>query len=191
MGELLLVRHAPTSWSGHRFCGRADQPLGREGRQVARRLAEVLASGVLAGVPRDIRIVSSPADRARHTAEAIAAAVADARVDLDDRWSEADVGRAEGLTFDELARLEPELAERLARGEADIDWPGGESAASLADRVRSALRDLEVAASPTVVVVSHAGPLRIAAAIALGVPIDAVPFLEPGGYRSVASRPSG
>jgi len=88
------------------------------------------------------RIVSSPTRRARQTARAIARAVPGLRVEVDERWSEADIGIAEGLTFDELASVEPDLAERLGRGEADIDWLGGESASSLTERVRSALRDL-------------------------------------------------
>ena len=185
MDELVLVRHAFTSWSGRRFCGRADPPLNRAGHLAARRLATELAAG---GHPVAARIISSPARRARQTARAIARLVPGVRVEVDERWSEADVGIAEGLTFDELAALEPAIAERLARGAADIDWPGGESAGSLAERVCSALRGLHVEDAPPTVVVSHAGPLRVAIALAMDLPIAQIPFLEPGGVLRIASE---
>ena len=34
-------------------------------------------------------------------------------------------------------------------------------------------------------IVSHAGPLRIALALATGVPVDAVAFLSPGEARRI------
>lgn len=139
-------------------------------------------------------IVSSPARRARQTAAAIARAIPGSRVEVDDRWSEVDFGIADGLTFDELANLAPDLADRLAGGEVAIDWPGGETAASLAERVQSAWRDL-FAEPSTVIVVSHAGPLRIAIALASGRPVESVALPEPGvpvrlvgGLRSGADR---
>jgi alpha-ribazole phosphatase len=187
MAELVFVRHAPTSWSGRRFCGRADPPLSRAGRLVATRLAAELAGGLTSLPVPAARIVSSPARRARQTAGAIARAVPGLRVEVDERWSEADVGIAEGLTFDALARFEPDLAERLGRGEVAIDWPGGESARSLAERVGSALGDLGRSPSPTIVV-SHAGPLRIAVSLATDVPIEQVAFLEPGAMIHVPAR---
>ncbi len=188
MGELVFVRHASTTWSGRRFCGWADPALSRAGQRVATRLATDLATGITPAAMVRGRIVSSPSRRARQTAGAIALAVPGLRVELDERWSEADVGVAEGLTFDELAIVEPDLAERLGRGEVAVDWPGGETSSSLDERVRSALRDLAGGPWPTIVV-SHAGPLRIAVALVTGVPIEAVAFLEPGGVACVADGP--
>jgi len=179
MTELVFVRHASTSWSGHRYCGRADPPLNRPGRLIAGRLATELSASVTPGFARAGRIISSPARRARQTAAAIARAIPGLLVEIDERWAEADFGLADGLTFEELAAIEPGLAERLALGETAIDWPGGESASSLTERVRSALQDLEDDPAPTVVV-SHAGPLRIAIALATATPIEDVAFLEPG-----------
>ena len=134
-------------------------PAGRRPRSLARDLATTLAPGT--------RIVTSPSLRAQATASAIAEAAGIESVTLDDRWREADFGIAEGLTFEELARVEPDLARRLADGETDIDWPGGERAAELADRVAAAWREL-VEAGDDVVVVSHAGPIRIAIGLATG-----------------------
>jgi broad specificity phosphatase PhoE len=56
----------------------------------------------------------------------------------------------------------------LAAGEIDIDWPGGETAAALRRRVEAAWHALAERGEP-IVVVSHAGPIRIALAVADGV----------------------
>lgn len=184
MPELILVRHAPTSWSGRRFCGRGDPPLNPAGHAVARRLAADLA----AALPPGGRIVSSPARRARQTADAIARAIPGARVELDDRWSEVDFGIAEGLTFDELARVAPDLADRLCHGEDAIDWPGGEAASQFAERVAAAWRNLVQQPTPTILV-SHAGPLRMAIAFATNQPVEGVALPEPGAVVRLADLP--
>jgi broad specificity phosphatase PhoE len=181
VADLFLVRHAPTSWSGRRFCGRADPALSRAGRRLATELGADLAEALASTPGSAPRIVSSPARRARQTADAIALAVGARHVEVDARWAEADVGVAEGLTFEALSAVDPGLAERLGRGDVAIDWPGGETASSLEDRVASALRELRAEASPTIVV-SHAGPLRIAVALASGQPAERVAFMDPGGW---------
>jgi broad specificity phosphatase PhoE len=186
MAELIFVRHATTTWSGVRYCGRADPPLNHAGQSEAKAIAVELAAACAAGATFPGRVISSPARRARQTAAAIASAFPGLRIELDERWQETDVGIAEGLTFDELGRVQPELARRLARGDGEIDWPGGESASSLAERVESALRDVGHPSSPTIVV-SHAGTLRIAVARATNVPLERVAFLRPAGVLRVAN----
>ena len=129
---IILVRHAPTAWTGSRYCGRSDPPLDAAGVAAARRLAGDLATTLAPGT----RIVTSPLRRAHATATAIADAAGIDDITIDDRWREADFGIAEGLTFEELERLAPDLARRLADGETEIDWPDGERAADLADAGR-------------------------------------------------------
>jgi broad specificity phosphatase PhoE len=177
VAEVILVRHATTSWTGRRYCGRSDPPLDRAGRAMAASLATELAPG-LAG---STRIVSSPARRALATAAAIAAAAGLGPVEVDARWAEADVGIADGRTFAELERVAPALAAALAAGEADIDWPGGETAASLAERVGAAWHAV-VATDRDTVVVSHGGPLRIALALVGAVAARDVDPIEPGAW---------
>src|SRR4029453_12109114 len=79
---LILVRHAPTAWSGHRYCGRSDPPLDGPGLAAAARLA----SGLAPTLPAGIRIVASPRRRALETATAIANAAGLVAVIVDDRW---------------------------------------------------------------------------------------------------------
>ena len=155
-----LVRHASTAWSGVRYAGRSDPPLDAAGHVAADRLGRDLRGTI----GPDDRIVTSPAIRARKTAEAIQRATG-ARVEVDARWQEADFGAAEGLTFAELSARWPELARQLAAGETDIDWPEGESAVGFDARVRAAWDALAGDRRPTVVV-AHAGSLRIALAVA-------------------------
>jgi broad specificity phosphatase PhoE len=177
MIDVVLVRHASTTWTGVRYCGTSDPPLSVAGRAEAACVAADLASWFVPGA----RIVSSPARRARATAEAIAvAARIGVPIDIDSRWREADVGVAEGRTFEELVTIAPDVAAALAAGETAIDWPAGESAAALARRIAEAWRDIVVDARPTVIV-THAGPLLHAQGLAVGRPLDARDLVPPGG----------
>ena len=193
MTEVVLVRHGATAWTGGRYCGRSDPPMDAAGTAAVTAMAAALAPTL----PPGILIVSSPAGRARQTAALVAAAcgVGEAAIEIDDRWMEADFGFAEGRTFHELAAFAPDLAAALARGETAIDWPDGETAATLASRVEAAWDEIVSRAVPTVVV-SHAGPLRLATGLALARPAAAVELLEPAGMarvqvvREPADRPT-
>jgi ribonuclease H / adenosylcobalamin/alpha-ribazole phosphatase len=184
LSEIVFVRHASTSWTGRRYCGSSDPPLDDAGLAAAGSLAAALAPTL----PPDVLIVTTPARRARATAEALAAAAAVKEVEVDERWREADFGIAEGRTFDELTALEPQLADALARGVTDIDWPGGETAAELGARIALAWTALRERGRPAVVV-SHAGAIRQALALARSLPTEAVAVLEPATSDRVEVRP--
>ena len=181
MADQILVRHATTAWTGLRYCGRSDPPLDRAGRAAAARVAAELAPTLGPGT----RIVSSPSRRARETARSIAGAAGIAAVEFDARWCEADFGIAEGLTFDALVRIAPDLAQRLADGETRVDWPDGETADALAGRVAAAWDDV-LRDGGEIIVVSHAGPLRIVVGLATGVSTDAIEPPAPGAVIRVA-----
>ncbi len=186
MTEIVFVRHARTSWSGRRYCGRSDPALDAVGRRTAIALADALAPTLA----RDVLILSSPARRARETADALATATGVDRVEIDERWWEVDCGFAEGRTFDELVTIEPELAGALARGETRIDWPGGETSAEFVARIEAAWTSLLARDRPAVVV-SHAGALRHAIALARARPTDRVAFPEPAtAIRCQVARPA-
>ena len=173
--EVILVRHAATSWSGVRYCGRSDPPLSQRGSETAERLAANL--GAIAPVSR---IVTSPLRRAVQTAEPIARVIGSPLV-VDARWRETDFGEAEGLTFDEVQRRWPELARSLLAGDADIDWPGGERHRDLVPRVESAWADLvSDFGAGRAIVVSHGGPIMVVLRLVSpgATPVSAT--LEPG-----------
>ena len=168
MVEIVLVRHASTAWSGRCYCGRSDPPLSSAGRAEAAALAADLAPSLAPGT----RIISSPLRHAVATAEAIAAAGGSLPIELDERWQEIDFGFAEGRTFEELETIAPTTAAALLAGATDIDWPGGETSSSLAARVAAAWGELVAARRPAVVV-THAGPILHALALAEERPLDA------------------
>jgi broad specificity phosphatase PhoE len=178
MTTIVLVRHAATDASGRRYSGRGDPPLSADGR----REAEVLAERLETMLPAGVRIVTSPSRRAHDTAAILATRLAPAVIDVDERWMETDVGEAEGLTFDEVAARYPDLAAKLAAGDADIDWPGGETTIELNERVAAAWAAVLVN-DATTIIVSHAGSLRVAQALATGRPWGEVPF--PGTAEAV------
>ena len=180
MVEIILVRHAATSWSGVRYCGISDPPLSPTGLADARRLAVSLSRDL----PADVRVVSSPSRRAVATATAIVEAAHLPGVELDARWREAEVGMAEGRTFDELSAIAPDVAAALARGDLEIDWPGGETHSSLAARVADAWADLVAIGRPAVVV-THAGPFMHARALGEDRPISRDDLVEPAATGRV------
>jgi len=145
-----LVRHASTSWTGRRWCGRTDLPLSPAGRVQAIDLAGRLDRLV----PADAPILTSPARRAVETARQIA--TTGRSVEIMDELREIDFGRAEGRTWSELERDLPALAAAIASGDAAIDWPDGESAAGVRRRAVAVRERVEGAADP-LVLVTHGG----------------------------------
>jgi len=186
MTEIVFVRHAATAWSGTRYCGRSDPPLSDAGRADAARLGAVLEPMIAA----DTLVISSPSVRAVMTAQAIASAARIGPVATDDRWLEADVGIAEGRTFGELMQGAPGLAAALAGGAVEIDWPGGETHHALAERVKAAWDELVARERPTVIV-THAGPLMHALAIAERRPPSADDLVAPAAYVRVRVPDNG
>ena len=185
--EIVLVRHASTAWTGIRYCGRHDPWLDRAGRAAANHLAQGLAPTLAA----DVRIVASPLRRARQTALAIRAALVAAHgrpgrpwIEIDPRWIETNFGRVEGCTFDELDARFPDLARGLLAGDSAIDWPAGETAAALAQRVGAAWQALLRDPRP-VVVVSHGWHLRLVAQLAGDGPLAGDAVLPPTGVLRV------
>jgi probable phosphoglycerate mutase len=183
---VLLVRHARTPTTGKRLPGRA---AGLVLSPAGRREAEAVA-GRLAGV-KLAAVYSSPLERARETAAAIARprrlAVRIARdlVDLD-------VGRWAGLTL-RAARKRPEWA-AIQRHPSGFRFPDGESFTDMQARMVAALGRL-VARHPgeTVVAVSHADPIKAALAHALGIPLDLFQRLvvATASVSAVAYGPTG
>jgi probable phosphoglycerate mutase len=165
---ILLVRHGQTELSiEHRFAGRDDTALTKEGVRQAGMMAQRLVS-VNVGV-----IVTSPLQRARKTAESIAEAT-DAPMVVDEDLAEADFGLWQGLTFAEANNAWPaELAAWLSSPEAAP--PGGESFAKVALRVLAAIdRLIEEHRHKTAVVVSHVTPIKTLICRALLAPPQAM-----------------
>jgi ribonuclease H / adenosylcobalamin/alpha-ribazole phosphatase len=161
----LLLRHGQTALSvERRFAGRGDPPLTGEGlRQAAAAAGRLAARG---GIDQ---IVTSPLQRARQTAEAVARATG-APLQADDGLIETDFGQWEGLTIAEASRRWPgEVSAWM--GSVDVAPPGGESFAAVIGRVGAALdRLLAEHRFATLLLVSHVTPIKIAVCRALLAP---------------------
>ena len=153
---ILLVRHGETDWNADgRIQGQTNSPLNERGRAQARALADELAGG------RDsiAAVYSSDLDRARETAEILAARL-DLPVVVDPALRERNFGSWEGLMLDELEERWPGAWARWRNGnegEGDV-----EDHMALARRVRDAIHRL-AAAHPgeRILVVAHGGAMRV------------------------------
>jgi len=151
----VLLRHGETPLSvERRFAGRGDIPLTETGRLQAKAAAQRLAAR--GGIQL---IVTSPLQRARLTAEAVAAATG-APVEVDDGWIETNFGAWEGLSYAEAMERWPDEVTAWMK-DTSVAPPGGESFAAAGRRVLAALGRLLGRAQPGhVVVVSHVTPMK-------------------------------
>jgi probable phosphoglycerate mutase len=148
--HVLILRHGETdSNAGGVMQGWLPVPLNDRGRAQSRRLAKRLTTFV----PRIRRLVSSDLERARQTAQPIAAALNLAPV-FDPRWRERGLGEMEGQTIGERETW------RAASGE--IGAPGAEPLDAFLARAGSAFESLraEYPNDSAVAVVAHGGTIR-------------------------------
>jgi probable phosphoglycerate mutase len=153
MARLLLVRHGESTWNARgRWQGWADPPLTDLGRAQAEAAAPAAA-------PVDA-VVSSDLQRARVTAELMAAVLEVGPVHVEPGLRERDVGDFTGLTRAEIEERWPGV---LSQSNASItrDPRFGESVEQLAARVEGALARLAATfAGQRVLVVTHGGVVR-------------------------------
>ncbi len=177
--RIVLARHGESAWNVEdRYQGHADSGLTVAGRTQAEDLADWLLA--LPGQPPTL-LAASDLARARDTADAFARRTGQP-VHVDARLREVDTGAWTGRLFTEIAREHPDDVAAAARGE-DVRRGGGETFAELRKRVWLALTELArkvhaakppagipTASVPTMVVFTHGGPIRVAAAEAVGAP---------------------
>lgn len=151
MTRLILVRHAESVANRERRAlGRGDPALTGRGQSQARAVARALQ-----GEPF-YRVVSSPLQRARRTAQAIAAPRGIA-VQTEEALIELDIGEMEGLPYAEARERFPEIIAGW-RGDAgaDVRMPGGESLTDVHARAWPFIESLFHAPAPApIVVVTH------------------------------------
>ncbi|HVB71380.1 MAG TPA: histidine phosphatase family protein [Acidimicrobiales bacterium] len=164
---ILLVRHGATATTGHVLPGRAPGlHLSERGREQASAVAARL--GELAKRPTALYV--SPLERARETAAPIAKTLR-LRAVLERGLLECDFGTWTGKRLSALSRRREWLA--VQTSPSTFRFPEGESFDEMQHRVWATLERLaRKHRNRTVVVVSHADPIKAAVTRALGVPLD-------------------
>ena len=163
---VLLVRHGLTSTTGKVLPGRAAglhliESGQAQAEAVAVRLAELTKVDAL---------YVSPLERARETAAPIAAALGLKPV-VDRGLLECDFGEWTGSELKNLGKL-PEW-QTVQRYPSGFRFPGGESFVEMQTRIVGAVaRIVAKHKGGVVVAVSHADPIKAAAAHALGTHLD-------------------
>ena len=164
MSKLILVRHGDTELnSAERYWGHSDVELSPSGFRQAERLRDRLAAQKIDA------IYSSDLQRASVTAEIIASRHQLA-VTTFAELREINFGKLEGLTFDKINRLYPEVARLWVERSPKLKYPGGESFDEFNNRVsRFAGRLRKHVPEETILIVAHSGPLRLLVCQLLGI----------------------
>jgi len=161
----VLVRHAVTAETGSKLSGRAPGiDLSEVGQGQAERAGERLAPVPVAAV------YASPIERTTQTADLIAKHHG-LPVQPLAGVIEADYGDWTGEKLSDLVKLD--LWKTVQAAPSRVRFPGGEAMVAMQARIVEAIEAL-VADHPgdTVVVVSHADPIKAAVAHFTGVPLD-------------------
>lgn len=164
--RLDLLRHGDTGRTGY-LDGRTDHPLIEAGHL---QMETQTAAG------RWPLVIASPLQRARRPAEALAER-ASCRIIIDSDWAELDLGRWDGRR---RADIEADVKDRdlLAAYYDDPRRhrpPEGECWGDFEVRVRRALVSAyDEAAGQRTLVITHAGPMRMALSILIGIPVSSL-----------------
>jgi probable phosphomutase (TIGR03848 family) len=183
---LFLVRHAAHDLLGRVLTGRMEGVgLSAEGRVQAALLVERLAGESIAA------LYTSPLERTRETAAAIAARLPLQPVVLDG-VVEVDYGDWSGTSFEDLAN-DPRWSAWNA-SKSTLRPPGGESLIEVQCRAIGALEQV-CAAHPdaAVAVISHGDVIKAALAHYLGLPLEGIARFEvsPASVSIAAVGPWG
>jgi len=163
---ILFVRHGATDYPEDMIYSEEDGPsINGEGRLQAERLADWIEGEDIAAV------FVSPSKRTIETATPIVN-----RLNLEYKISgelrERRFGIWEGLTFSEIEARYPEGLLRWKRDPVHYTPDGGESIVDLQKRVDGAVQGIiEEYKGKRVLIVTHMGPIRVAVAQALQIPL--------------------
>ena len=166
-----FLRHGETEWNRiKRTQGQSNSQLNDTGRAQAQKAAEVLKDEPIE------RIVASPLDRVRHTAEAVAV-FHDVPVTFDDDLMECHLGDHQG---------HPHGPWLIDYWTGDYDPPNGETFGEFCERVWTAMARA-VALGPNTLIVAHGG-LWIAANSKTRVEPPLLPMLNASPIHVVPSE---
>jgi len=164
MSRLLLVRHGATELNDTmRFQGHVDIELSAVGYKQVEKLRDRLAIDKLdVTYCSDLKRAVTTAEliSSRHQAEIIACP----------ELREISYGEVEGMAFDDIRRLYPEVADCCVNWSTELEFPGGESFDQFAQRVSQLMERLKKhTPEQTILIVAHGGTLRVILCHLLGL----------------------
>jgi broad specificity phosphatase PhoE len=172
---LYFVRHGETDWNAqNRLLGHTDVVLNDVGRRQAADAGVCL--GWLNAKFASLDFIAGPLTRTRETIEILRNALGLDPVSYrqDERLTEIDFGRWEGLTWDEIRATDPSRFQLREIDPMSFVMPDGESYAMLFERVDSLLETI----CRDSVIVSHGGVCRALLALLAGVAPAVAPKLD-------------
>jgi probable phosphoglycerate mutase len=187
-GTLFLLRHGEVQIAdtGRHYIGQQDLPLSPRGREQATAWGDYFAAAGLQS------IVCSDLSRCAETARIIGARcrlVPQARPEL----REVDLGGWDGQSFAAIQSRDPEAFRQRGARIADHCPPGGESFRDLDGRVWPFFEALLHRPQGRILVVTHAGVIRVLLCRLLGIPLENLFALgvAHGALTWVDIRPAG
>jgi broad specificity phosphatase PhoE len=161
---LWLLRHPEPDELVRGLCyGALDVGLSPRGMEQARAVASYFADEPLAAV------YSSPLRRCLDAAGILAAGRSCTPIPLP-ALRERSLGECEGRSYEEIAARYPEFYAEWMEKPVEAVIPGGEPFADFCLRVREAVREIRLRhEGQTILLVTHAGAIRIVLADALGM----------------------
>jgi alpha-ribazole phosphatase len=187
LGDIWLVRHAPTALSGVCY-GQSNVPVTLEPAEAARMIAQRWEEQSARSAPE---LWTSPWARTRPVAEELARHWR-TTCRIDARLSELSFGIWEGSEFAEIERTDAQRFQSWMHSYEIAAPPGGETVTQLRARVADWLSEASDAPS-SVLAVTHAGVIRVARALTRGleysdVAREGVPHLVPEPLSLGANR---
>lgn len=152
--KLTLIRHGSLESSlDDCYVGRLDVPLSSAGKRQSLQLADRLsATGIDA-------LWSSPALRAVETARPLVERL-DLPCCIKNELGEVHFGRWEGLTFEQIRAMDPQLVDLWADPKADFCFPEGESRYEFRMRVSKVAQRIISSECQHLALVSHGGVIK-------------------------------
>jgi alpha-ribazole phosphatase len=163
-----LIRHGSTDGGTGRCCGRYDARLSTQGVQQANAIAKRLGREPIS------HVYSSGLSRALDTARAIVEPHGLPIHTVND-LAEMNFGDLDGLTFSEIQERYAGIFESWVTRPTVTRFPNGETLAQMRERVLGAFElILSRHSKETIVIVTHAGVIRLVLAAELSMPDDQI-----------------
>ena len=184
MVTLYLLRHAATQYVGEKqFVGQTDLPLSQEGRHQADKCRQQLANVAFSEIwCSNLKRTYETAELISRGRQSIFRSVPELR--------EIDLGAWDGVAMTVIRERFPDLWRERGENIARFRPPSGESFADLQQRVIPLIEQIVAHSSGNILVVTHAGVIRVILCHILQAPLSHL-FriqLDYGGLTIIESR---